>query len=75
MTEATGYVLVSTAALTALLHTLIPDHWLPFLLIGRARGQRFLALAGEGRIIRDADTSSAPQEPTEAQRKAGNSAS
>jgi len=38
LTEATGYVLVSTAALTALLHTLIPDHWLPFVLMGRAQG-------------------------------------
>jgi ABC-type nickel/cobalt efflux system permease component RcnA len=28
---------LSTAAATALLHTLIPDHWLPFVLIGRAR--------------------------------------
>jgi ABC-type nickel/cobalt efflux system permease component RcnA len=27
-----------TAAATALFHTLIPDHWLPFVLIGRARG-------------------------------------
>jgi nickel/cobalt transporter (NicO) family protein len=27
-----------TAAATALVHTLIPDHWLPFVLIGRARG-------------------------------------
>ena len=30
-------VLVGTAVATALLHTLIPDHWLPFVLIGRAR--------------------------------------
>jgi ABC-type nickel/cobalt efflux system permease component RcnA len=27
-----------TAAATALFHTLIPDHWLPFVLVGRARG-------------------------------------
>jgi ABC-type nickel/cobalt efflux system permease component RcnA len=35
--EATAYVLLATAGGTALLHTLIPDHWLPFVLIGRAR--------------------------------------
>jgi ABC-type nickel/cobalt efflux system permease component RcnA len=35
---ATAYVLLATAGGTALLHTLIPDHWLPFVLIGRARG-------------------------------------
>ncbi len=38
MSEATTYTLVSTAALTAVLHTLIPDHWLPFVLMGRAQG-------------------------------------
>jgi ABC-type nickel/cobalt efflux system permease component RcnA len=31
-------MLLSTAGATAVLHTLIPDHWLPFVLIGRARG-------------------------------------
>jgi ABC-type nickel/cobalt efflux system permease component RcnA len=31
-------VLVATAAATAAFHTLIPDHWLPFVLVGRARG-------------------------------------
>ncbi len=31
------YALLSTAVIAALLHTLIPDHWLPFVLIGRAR--------------------------------------
>jgi ABC-type nickel/cobalt efflux system permease component RcnA len=30
-------VLLGTALATALFHTLIPDHWLPFVLIGRAR--------------------------------------
>ena len=46
-------------------------------LIGRARGKRFLALAGEDRIIHDADTSAAADddEPSEAQRKAGRAAS
>ncbi len=38
MGDATGYALLSVAVSTALLHTLIPDHWLPFVLIGRARG-------------------------------------
>lgn len=31
-------LLLGTAAATALFHTLIPDHWLPFVLIGKARG-------------------------------------
>mgnify|MGYP002641636636 CR=1 FL=1 len=46
-------------------------------LIGRARGKRFLALAGEDRIIHDADTSAAAadDEPSEAQRKASRAAS
>jgi nickel/cobalt exporter len=35
--ETTAYVLLTTACGTALLHTFIPDHWLPFVLIGRAR--------------------------------------
>jgi hypothetical protein len=38
VSDVTIYALLSTAAATALLHTLIPDHWLPFVLIGRARG-------------------------------------
>lgn len=38
MSDATTPALVATAAATGLLHTLIPDHWLPFVLIGRARG-------------------------------------
>ena len=37
MHESTVYLLLTTAAGTALLHTLIPDHWLPFVLIGRSR--------------------------------------
>lgn len=32
------FLLLATAGGTAILHTLIPDHWLPFVLIGRARG-------------------------------------
>ena len=40
-------------------------------LIGRARGRRFLALAGEQRIVRDADPAeAAAEEPTGARRKA-----
>ncbi len=39
-------------------------------LIGRAKGKRFIALAGEDRIIYDADASQAAEEPSEAQRKA-----
>lgn len=30
--------MAATAVGTAVLHTLIPDHWLPFVLVGRARG-------------------------------------
>lgn len=33
-----GAVLAGAALSTALVHTLIPDHWLPFVLIGLARG-------------------------------------
>ncbi len=39
-------------------------------LIGRARGKRFLALAGEDRIVYDADPAAAEDEPRNAQRKA-----
>jgi len=38
VSDATNYMLLGTAGATAVLHTLIPDHWLPFVLIGRARG-------------------------------------
>jgi ABC-type nickel/cobalt efflux system permease component RcnA len=38
-------MLFITAAATAVLHTLIPDHWLPFVLIGRSRGWRPLTTA------------------------------
>jgi nickel/cobalt transporter (NicO) family protein len=33
----TLYLLVGTAVATAAFHTLIPDHWLPFVLVGRSR--------------------------------------
>ena len=39
-------------------------------LIGRARGRRFVALAGEDRIVYDADPDMAADEPIAAQRKA-----
>ena len=38
MPDPTTSLLLATAVATALFHTLIPDHWLPFVLIGRARG-------------------------------------
>ena len=38
MSGSSYYALLVTALGTGLLHTLIPDHWLPFVLIGRARG-------------------------------------
>lgn len=34
----TTYLLIATAGFTALFHTLIPDHWLPFVLIARSQG-------------------------------------
>ena len=39
-------------------------------LIGRARGRRFVALAGQGRIVYDADPSVVSEEPRHLQRKA-----
>ncbi len=41
-----------------------------FTLIGRARGSRFVALAGEQRIVFDADPASSEEEPRHLQRKA-----
>ena len=38
MPGAVPSLLLMTAAATAAFHTLIPDHWLPFVLVGRARG-------------------------------------
>ena len=37
MTHA-GLALLLTTILTAVVHTLIPDHWLPFVLVARAEG-------------------------------------
>ena len=39
-------------------------------LIGRLRGQRFVCLSGEERLVRDADTASVADEPVRARRKA-----
>ena len=50
-------VLLGTAVSTAAFHTLIPDHWLPFVLIGRARGwslRRTAALSGASAIVHTA---------------------
>ena len=40
-------------------------------LVGRARGKRFVALAGEDRLIYDADPDTVPEESARVQRKAG----
>ena len=40
-------------------------------LIGRAKGKRFVALAGQHRIVYDADWSAIPEEPARHQRKSG----
>jgi len=52
--ETTGYALMTVAVATALFHTLIPDHWLPFVLIGNARGWRVgttVAVSGVSALI------------------------
>jgi len=46
MQASTDYVLLSTAIATGVFHTVIPDHWLPFVLIGRARGWSIGRTAG-----------------------------
>jgi nickel/cobalt exporter len=38
VTATLSSILLISAAATAAFHTLIPDHWLPFVLVGRARG-------------------------------------
>lgn len=50
----TTTVLLGTAVSTAAFHTLIPDHWLPFVLVGRARGwslPRTAAVSGASAAI------------------------
>ncbi len=47
-------MLMATAGAAALLHTLIPDHWLPFVLVGRARrwsGATTAAVSGFSAIV------------------------
>ena len=47
-------ILTATAIATAVFHTLIPDHWLPFVLIGRARGwdsRKTAAVSGSSALI------------------------
>ena len=43
-------------------------------LIGRLRGQRFICLAGEDRLVRDADPAAVPEEPRKARRKSAREA-
>ena len=40
------YLLLASTIGLALVHTLIPDHWLPFVLAGRSRGWSLRATAG-----------------------------
>lgn len=50
----TTWVLLGTAVATAAFHTLIPDHWLPFVLAGRARGwtlRRTAAVSGASALL------------------------
>lgn len=50
----TTWVLLGTAVATAGFHTLIPDHWLPFVLAGRARGwslRRTAAVSGGSALL------------------------
>ena len=52
--DGTGYALATVALGTALIHTLIPDHWLPFVLIGNARRwsvSTTLAVSGVAALI------------------------
>ena len=49
-----AFVFITAAGAAAVLHALIPDHWLPFVLMGRSRRwslARTLALASAGGLI------------------------
>lgn len=49
-----GLALVATTVITALVHTLIPDHWLPFVLVSRAQqwsARRTLALTATSALL------------------------
>jgi nickel/cobalt transporter (NicO) family protein len=52
--EPAAIVLLAGAVTAAALHALIPDHWLPFVLMGRSRGWslgKTLALASAGGVL------------------------
>jgi nickel/cobalt transporter (NicO) family protein len=52
--EPAAIVFLAAASATAALHALIPDHWLPFVLMGRSRGWsagKTLALASAGGLL------------------------
>jgi hypothetical protein len=52
--DLTHYALLTTAVATALFHTLIPDHWLPFVLVGRAQSWtvgKTVAVAGASATV------------------------
>jgi nickel/cobalt transporter (NicO) family protein len=52
--EPAAIVFLATASATAALHALIPDHWLPFVLMGRSRNwstRKTLALASAGGLL------------------------
>jgi hypothetical protein len=52
--EPAAIVLLASASAAAALHALIPDHWLPFVLMGRSRNWRVgktLALASAGGLL------------------------
>jgi ABC-type nickel/cobalt efflux system permease component RcnA len=57
MFDHTGLVLVATVAVVGVLHTLVPDHWAPIVVLARQRGwsvartARAAALAGLGHVI------------------------
>ena len=54
MSGAIPSLLLLTAASTAAFHALIPDHWLPFVLAGRARGwsaRRTAAVSGLSAVV------------------------
>ena len=45
MIQETAGILITAAASTAAVHTLVPDHWLPFVLMGRAQKWSLLKTA------------------------------
>ena len=61
-------------AATDLDHAVEIDPKNPAALIGRAKGKRFIALAGLERLDYDADPDQVPEESKRSSRKAGNDA-